>query len=159
MPRSFKSAESFLKPDSRFQSKLATKIINKIMWGGKKSTAEQLFYGAVDNVAERVGAESKEVFETAIENIKPRIEVRSKRVGGATYQVPMEVRPKRQQSLAIRWLIDAARAKRGKPMGRRLADELFDAFNNQGAAVTKKENVHKMADANKAYAHFAWGRR
>ena len=114
---------------------------------------------AVDNVAERVGAESKEVFETAIENIKPRIEVRSKRVGGATYQVPMEVRPKRQQSLAIRWLIDAARAKRGKPMGRRLADELFDAFNNQGAAVTKKENVHKMADANKAYAHFAWGRR
>ena len=129
------------------------------MWGGKKSTAEQLFYGAVDNVAERVGAESKEVFETAIENIKPRIEVRSKRVGGATYQVPMEVRPKRQQSLAIRWLIDAARAKRGKPMGRRLADELFDAFNNQGAAVTKKENVHKMADANKAYAHFAWGRR
>ncbi len=159
MPRNFKSAEHHLMPDSRFQSKLATKIINKIMWAGKKSTAERIFYDAVDHVAKRAGVESKDVFETAIENVKPRIEVRSKRVGGATYQVPMEVRPKRQQSLAIRWLIDAARAKRGKPMGRRLADELYDALNNQGAAVTKKENVHKMADANKAYAHFAWGRR
>lgn len=158
MPRNFKSNEGYLRPDSRFQSKLATKIINKIMWDGKKSCAQKIFYDACDMVAKKVGAEAGEVFLRAIENVKPRIEVRSKRVGGATYQVPMEVKPKRQQSLAIRWLIDAARAKRGKPMARRLADEMYDAFSNQGAAVTKKENVHKMADANKAYAHFAWGR-
>ena len=159
MPRNYKSTEIYLKPDPRFGSKLASKIINKIMWDGKKSIAQRLFYEACDTVAKKVGCESEEVFLKAIENIKPRIEVRSKRVGGATYQVPMEVKPRRQQSLAIRWLCDAARAKRGKPMARRLADELFDAYNNQGAAVTKKENVHKMADANKAYAHFAWGRR
>lgn len=158
MPRNYRSFEHYLQPDPRFNSKLATKIINKIMWAGKKSTAQKIFYDACDNVAKRVGAEPGEVFVKAIENIKPRIEVRSKRVGGATYQVPMEVRSKRQLSLAIRWLVEHARAKRGKPMARRLADEMFDAFNNQGAAVTKKENVHKMADANKAYAHFAWGR-
>jgi small subunit ribosomal protein S7 len=158
MPRNYRSLEPLLLPDHRFQSKLATKIINKIMWAGKKSLAEDIFYDACDQVAKKAGAEPGQVFVQAIENIKPRIEVRSKRVGGATYQVPMEVKPKRQQSLAIRWLIDAARAKRGKPMGRRLADEMLDAFNNQGAAVTKKENVHKMAEANKAYAHFAWGR-
>ena len=97
-----------------------------------------------------------DVFTKAIENIKPRVEVRSKRVGGATYQVPREVNKRRQQSLAIRWLVDAARAKRGKPMAKSLAEEFFDAFNNQGAAVTKKENVHKMAEANSAYSHFAW---
>ena len=158
MPRNYKSTEQHLRPDRRFNSKLASKIINKIMWDGKKSIAQRIFYEACDAVAKKVGAEPGEVFVKVIENIRPRIEVRSKRVGGATYQVPMEVKAKRQQSLAIRWLVDAARAKRGKPMGRRLADEMFDAFNNQGAAVTKKENVHKMADANKAYAHFAWGR-
>jgi small subunit ribosomal protein S7 len=157
MPRSYKSTEVFLKGDPRFNNKLASKIINKIMWGGKKSTAQQIFYDAVDAVVAKVeGADPVDVFTKAIENIKPRIEVRSKRVGGATYQVPKEVTKRRQNSLAIRWLIDAARAKRGKPMGKRLAEELFDAFNNQGAAVTKKENVHKMADANSAYSHFAW---
>ncbi|HHI80303.1 MAG TPA: 30S ribosomal protein S7, partial [Planctomycetes bacterium] len=98
----------------------------------------------------------EEVITQVIENIKPRVEVRSKRVGGATYQVPMEVKARRQQSLAIRWLVEAARAKRGKPMARRLSEEMFDAYNKQGAAVTKRDNVHKMADANKAYAHFAW---
>jgi len=158
MPRNYKSTEPLLKPDDRFNSMLATKIINKIMWQGKRSLAQRIFYQACDAVAKKTGAEPGDVFVQAIDNIRPRIEVRSKRVGGATYQVPMEVRPKRQQSLAIRWLIDEARKKRGKPMARRLADEMFDAFNNQGAAVTKKENVHKMADANKAYAHFAWGR-
>jgi len=156
MPRNFKSTEQYLKPDPRFNMMLATKIINKIMWEGKKATAQKIFYEAVDTVAKKVGAEPEEVITQVIENIKPRVEVRSKRVGGATYQVPMEVRARRQQSLAIRWLVDAARAKRGKPMARRLSEEMFDAFNKQGAAVTKRDNVHKMADANKAYAHFAW---
>ncbi len=156
MPRNYRSTEHLLKPDPRFQSKLAAKIINKIMWEGKKSLAQKIFYAAVDEAAKKLGIDPEEVFVRAIENIKPKIEIRSKRVGGATYQVPREVKPKRQQSLAIRWLVEAARAKRGKPMYKRLAEELFDACNNQGAAVTKKENVHKMAEANKAYAHFAW---
>jgi small subunit ribosomal protein S7 len=144
MPRSYKSTEVFLKGDPRYNNKLASKIINKIMLQGKKTTAQAIFYEAVD------------VFSKAIENIKPRVEVRSKRVGGATYQVPREVNKRRQQSLAIRWLVEAARSKRGKPMAKSLAEEFFDAFNNQGAAVTKKENVHKMAEANSAYSHFAW---
>ena len=156
MPRSYKSTEVFVKPDPRFGSKLATKIMNKLMWGGKRSTAQAIFYDAMDLVAQKVPSDPVEVFTKAIDNIKPQVEVRSKRVGGATYQVPMEVNRRRQQSLAIRWLIEAARAKRGKPMSRRMADEIFDAFNNQGAAVTKKENVHKMAEANSAYSHFAW---
>ncbi len=126
------------------------------MWAGKKATAQRLFYDAVDMVAKKVEKEPLEIVEQAMENIRPRVEVRSKRVGGATYQVPHEVSRKRQQTLAIRWLIDMARAKRGKPMARRLADEMFDAYNNQGAAVTKKENTHKMAEANSAYSHFAW---
>jgi small subunit ribosomal protein S7 len=145
-----------LKPDARYGSVLATKIMNKIMWGGKRTAAQRIFYEAMTLVIQKVQAEPVDVFTKAIENIKPQVEVRSKRVGGATYQVPMEVNRRRQQSLAIRWLIEAARSKRGKPMSKRLADEIFDAFNNQGAAVTKKENVHKMAEANSAYSHFAW---
>jgi len=157
MPRSYKSTEVLLKGDPRYDSKLASKIINKIMWGGKKTTAEAIFYEAMDLVCKKVeNAVPIDVFTKAIDNIKPRIEVRSKRVGGATYQVPKEVNKRRAQSLAIRWLVDAARAKRGKPMGKRLAEEIFDAFSSQGAAVTKKENVHKMAEANSAYSHFAW---
>jgi len=156
MPRSYKSTEVYLKPDPRYGSKLAAKIINKIMQDGAKTRAQSVFYDAVESVAQRVQAEPVEIFTKAIDNVKPHLEVRSKRVGGATYQVPREVNRRRQQSLGIRWLIDAARAKRGKPMAKRLADELFDAFNNQGAAVTKKENVHKMAEANSAYSHFAW---
>jgi len=156
MPRSYKSTEVYLKPDPRYDSKLAAKIINKIMQGGQKTKAQKIFYDAVESVAKRVEVEPGEVFVKAIDNVKPRLEVRSKRVGGATYQVPREVGRRRQQSLAIRWLVDAARAKRGKPMSKRLADEMFDAFNNQGTAVTKKENVHKMAEANSAYSHFAW---
>jgi small subunit ribosomal protein S7 len=156
MPRSYRSTDQLVRVDPKFGSKLATKIINKIMWDGKKTTAQRIFYEAIENVHKRVGGEVIDIFTKAIENVKPHVEVRSRRVGGATYQVPIEVNKRRQQSLAIRWIIDAARAKRGKPMGVRLADEVFDAFNNQGAAVTKKENVHKMADANKAYAHLAW---
>ncbi len=157
MPRSYKSTEVHLKGDPRYDSKLASKIINKIMLQGRKTTAQKIFYDALDIVVKKAEAEDPvEVFTKVIDNIKPRIEVRSKRVGGATYQVPREVNKRRQQSLAIRWLVDAARAKRGKPMAKRLAEELFDAYNNQGAAVTKKENVHKMAEANSAYSHFAW---
>ena len=156
MPRSYKSTEVHLKPDPRYGSRLVSKIINKIMWGGKKTKAQMIFYDAMDLVSKKVQAEPDEIVNKVIENIKPRLEVRSKRVGGATYQVPREVNRRRQQSLAIRWLVDSARAKRGKPMARRLADEIFDAFNNQGAAVTKRENVHKMAEANSAYSHFAW---
>ena len=156
MPRSYKSTEVYLKPDPRYGSRLASKIINKLMWGGKKSKAQAIFYDAMEMVAKKVQAEPDEIVTKVIENIKPRLEVRSKRVGGATYQVPREENRRRQQSLAIRWLVDSARAKRGKPMARRLADEIFDAFNNQGSAVTKRENVHKMAEANSAYSHFAW---
>jgi small subunit ribosomal protein S7 len=157
MPRSYKSTEVHLKGDPRYDNRLASKIINTIMLQGKKTTAQSIFYEAVDFVVEKIeGAEPVDVFTKAIENIKPRVEVRSKRVGGATYQVPREVNKRRQQSLAIRWLIEMARQKRGKPMAKVLAEELFDAFNNQGAAVTKKENVHKMAEANSAYSHFAW---
>jgi small subunit ribosomal protein S7 len=156
MPRNYKSTEVFLKPDPRYGSELASKIINKLMLKGKKSVAQRLLYEAVDIVAKKTEKEPLEIIDQAIDNIRPRVEVRSKRVGGATYQVPHEVSRKRQQTMAIRWLIDMARSKRGKPMARRLADELFDAFNNQGAAVTKKENTHKMAEANSAYSHFAW---
>jgi small subunit ribosomal protein S7 len=156
MPRNYKSTEVFLKPDPRFDSLLVSKIINKLMLKGKKSTAQRLLYDAVDMVAKKTEKEPLEIIDQAIENIRPRVEVRSKRVGGATYQVPHEVSRKRQQTMAIRWLIDTARAKRGKPMAKRLADEIFDAFNNQGSAVTKKENTHKMAEANSAYSHFAW---
>lgn len=156
MPRSYKSTEVHLKPDPRYGSMLASKIINKIMLDGAKTKAQRVFYDAVEMVAERVQAEPTEIFTKAIDNVKPNLEVRSKRVGGATYQVPREVNRRRQLSLGIRWLVDAARAKRGKPMAKRLADEMFDAFNNQGTAVTKKDNVHKMAEANSAYSHFAW---
>jgi len=156
MPRSYKSTEVYLKPDPRYGSKLASKIINKLMLDGKKSTAQKIFYDAIEMVAQKVEAEPAEIVEKAVDNIKPHVEVRSKRVGGATYQVPMEVSRRRQQTLAIRWLVDAARSKRGKPMAKRLADEVFEAFNNQGASVTKRENVHKMAEANSAYSHFAW---
>jgi small subunit ribosomal protein S7 len=156
MPRSYKSPQVFLKPDPKYGSRLCTKIINKLMLDGKKSTAQKIFYDAMDLVCQKVQSEPLEIITKVMDNIAPRIEVRSRRVGGATYQVPREVQKKRSQSLAIRWLIDAARAKRGKPMSRRLAEEIFDAFNNQGVAVTKKDNVHKMAEANSAYSHFAW---
>ena len=156
MPRSYKSPQVFLKPDPKYGSRLCTKIINKLMLDGKKSTAQKIFYDAMDMVCQKIQAEPLEIITKVMDNIAPRIEVRSRRVGGATYQVPREVQKKRSQSLAIRWLIDSARAKRGKPMARRLGEEIFDAFNNQGVAVTKKDNVHKMAEANSAYSHFAW---
>ena len=157
MPRNYKSTARFLRPDPRFESKLASKFINSLMWEGKKSIARQVFYDALDLVHQKVpGEEPLEVFTTAITNVKPVVEVRSKRVGGATLQVPHEIKRERQQALAFRWLLSAARGKKGKPIARRLAEELFDAYNKQGTAFTTRENTHKMAEANKAYAHFAW---
>jgi len=147
----------FLTPDHRYQSKLVSKFINCMMWDGKKSRAQKVFYDAMDMIAKQVTDNSPiQVFEAAIENVKPVLEVRSKRVGGASYQVPMQVRPRRQQSLAFRWLLAAARGKKGKPMAQRLASEVLDAFKKEGAAMTTRENVHRMAEANKAFAHFAW---
>jgi small subunit ribosomal protein S7 len=146
-----------LKPDPRYRSILAGKFINCLMFSGKKSVAQVLFYAALDQIKEKIpDREPIEVFHTAIENVKPYIEVRSRRVGGAAYQVPMQVNRNRQQSLAIRWLLAACREKKGRPMYMKLADELMAAYNKEGVAFTKRENVHRMADANKAFAHFAW---
>jgi small subunit ribosomal protein S7 len=157
MPRRPTASAETLKPDPRFGNKTIAKFINCLMWDGKKSTAERIFYEAMDLVSKRVGdVDPAEIFETALGNVRPHIEVRSKRVGGANYQVPMQVNRRRQQSLAFRWIINAAREKSGKPMAQRLAAELLDAYNNTGTAVNRKETVHRMADANKAFAHFAW---
>ena len=157
MPRNYKSTADLLRPDPKFGSMLATKVINKIMQDGKKSTAQKIFYDALDMAAKKLpDVESQEdIFNRALDNIRPSVEVRSKRVGGANYQVPREVRRNRQQSLAIRWLIDNARKKKGKPMAVRLSEELVDAYNGTGTSVQWKESVHKMAEANKAYSHYA----
>ncbi|MCK4340694.1 MAG: 30S ribosomal protein S7 [Phycisphaerae bacterium] len=149
-----------LRGDPRYNSKMAAKFINCMMWEGKKSIANRIFSDAMDRIAEKIeDVPPIEVFEQAIENIKPEIEVRSKRVGGANYQVPMQVNAKRRQSLAIRWLLAATRKKGGRPMAHRLADELMAAHRREGDAMNKREMVHRMADANKAFAHFAWGSR
>ena len=153
----FKSTERFLKPDPVYTNIVVSKFINQIMWEGKKTTAQEIVYGAMDLIKKRVkDQEPLDVFITAINNVKPHVEVRSKRVGGATYQVPMEVNRKRQQTLAIRVIILNSRQKKGKPIMQRLADELIDAYNRQGASITWRENTHKMAEANKLFAHFAW---
>lgn len=159
-----------LSPDPVYNTKLVSKFINSMMVDGKKSNAQRIFYDATDIIAKQI-AKGKlqiatgdkqqaigalEVFETAVNNVKPLLEVRSRRIGGASYQVPMQVNFKRQQSLAFRWIIQSARAKKGKPMCERLASELIDAYNRTGAAMTTRENIHRMAEANKAFAHFAW---
>jgi small subunit ribosomal protein S7 len=155
--RKFTASKTQLKPDPRFGSKLASKFINCLMHDGKKTVAQRVFYNAMDLIQRRLPNEDPlEVFTRAVENVKPVIEVRSKRVGGATYQVPMQVKKERQQTLAIRWILMAAREKKGRPMAVKLADELIAAFNREGAAISRRENVHRMADANKAFAHFAW---
>ncbi len=146
-----------LRPDPRFQSLLASKFINCMMWDGKKAVATNVFYDALEIIRGRIkDQEPIDVFTRAVENVKPFIEVRSKRVGGAAYQVPMQVNRNRQQSLAIRWILLAVREKKGRPTAQKLADELVAAFGKEGTAYTKRENVHRMADANKAFAHFAW---
>lgn len=148
-----------MKPDPRFNSLLASKFINCLMLDGKKTTAQRVFYDALEEMEKRAEVADLtpiEIFEAAIENIKPYIEVRSKRVGGASYQVPMQVNRARQQSLAFRWLLTAVRDKKGRPMHLKLADELLAGYKKEGVAYTKRENTHRMADANKAFAHFAW---
>ena len=143
--------------DRVYDSEKLAKFINYIMWDGKKNAAEKVVYGALDIVKEKTGVENPlEVFETALKNAGPTLEVRSRRIGGANYQVPREVRPERRMALAFRWIIDAARAKKGLDMDNRLADEIISASKNEGSAVKKKDDTHRMADANKAFAHFAW---
>ena len=157
MPRRFTASREQLKPDPRYNSKLVAKFVNNLMWKGKKSTAQRIFYDAMDIISKRIqDVQPLEIFETAIQNVKPLIEVRSRRVGGASYQVPMQVRSERQRALAFRWILAASRSKKGKPMHLCLADELTAAFHKEGAAMTTRDNVHRMADANKAFAHFAW---
>src|SRR5205823_3583182 len=155
--KKFTASEDMLKPDARYNSKLVSKFINCLMWQGKKTVAQKVFYTAMDQVKEKVkDAQPLEVFEQAINNVKPYVEVRSKRVGGANYQVPMQVNKRRQQSLAFRWLIGACRSEGGRPMADRLANELMAAFKKEGKAMNTREQTHRMAEANKAFAHFAW---
>ncbi len=144
-------------PDPVFNDIVITKFVNKIMVRGQKSTAQKLFYGALDELNGKVqGEDSITVFKKALENVKPSIEVRSRRVGGATYQVPVDVRPTRRVALAMRWLVDYSRSRGEKDFSKRLAGEILDAYNNRGNAIKKKEDVHKMADSNKAFAHYNW---
>jgi small subunit ribosomal protein S7 len=157
MADKFTASAAQLRPDHRTKSLLASKFINCLMHDGKKSVAIKVFYDAMDIIERKMPDEDPvRVFTEAIENIRPSIEVRSKRVGGATYQVPTPVNSRRQQTLAIRWLLEAIREKKGRPAHISLADELMAAFRREGGAMTKRENVHRMADANKAFAHFAW---
>jgi small subunit ribosomal protein S7 len=155
--KKFTSSEEMLKPDPRFNSKLVSKFINSLMWDGKKAVAQKIFYDAMENVTKKMkDVQPLEVFEGAINNVKPYVEVRSRRVGGANYQVPMQVNKRRQQSLAFRWIINACRDSGGRPMSHRLADELMAAHKKEGKAMNTREQTHRMADANKAFAHFAW---
>jgi len=157
LPTQVKVTGRGLKPDPRFNDLLVAKFINCMMHKGKKTTSEAVFYDAMKKIEGKAGnTPAMDVFKTALDNVKPVVEVKSKRVGGATYQVPVEVNRKRAQSLSIRWILEAARSKKGRPMADRLASELLDAFKKEGAAITKRENTHKMAEANKAFAHYAW---
>ena len=156
MPRRGNIARRDVLPDPLYNSKLVTRLINNIMLDGKKGVAQKIVYGAFDIVKEKTGKDPLEAFEQAMENIMPVLEIKARRVGGATYQVPMEVRPERRQTLGLRWLTNYSRARSEKTMKERLAGELMDACNNTGAAVKKREDTHKMAEANKAFSHFRW---
>lgn len=157
MPRKYESTEKYLKPDPKFNNRLVAKFINNIMKDGKKSIAERIFYESMEIIEKKISDHTPlEVFTEAIHNLKPLLEVRSKRIGGATYQIPMEVPKKRQLALAMRWLLQCARSKKGRPMSQKLADEIIAAYKKEGAAMKIRENVHKMAEANKAFAHFSW---
>jgi len=146
-----------VKPDARYESRLLSKFINHLMLDGKKSTAENAVYGALDRIREKTGEEDVvALFKQAMDNVRPALEVKSRRVGGSTYQVPVEVYPRRRTSLAMRWLITAARSRGERTMGERLCNELLDACNGRGAAVKKREDTHRMAEANKAFAHYRW---
>jgi small subunit ribosomal protein S7 len=159
MSRRAQAPKRAILPDPRFNSEMLAKFMNMVMISGKKSAAEHIIYGAIDSIADRKKIPSEEavsVLETALENVKPTVEVKSRRVGGATYQVPIEVRPVRRQTLAMRWVIDAARKRSEKSMAMRLANELMEASENRGTAVKKREDTHRMAEANKAFAHYRW---
>ncbi len=156
MPRRKRATKRKVLPDPKYHSILVTKFINGLLRGGKRSVAEKIFYNAIDITNKKNSSEGIEVFEKAIENVKPILEVRSRRVGGATYQVPVEVRRERQQALAIRWVISYAKGRSEKTMAERLAGELLAAFNKEGSSIKKREDTHKMAEANKAFAHFKW---
>ena len=143
-------------PDPRFQDVVVTKFVNSLMFGGKKAVAEKIFYGALDLVEKKTGEEPLKLFKKALSNVKPAVEVKSRRIGGATYQIPVEVRHNRRQSLAIRWLRDYSRQRNGKAMMNKLAEEIIDAANGRGGAVKKREDVYKTAEANKAFAHLKW---
>jgi len=156
MPRRRRAEKREINPDPKFGDVVLSKFINCVMYDGKKSVAEKIVYGALDNIQQKMRRDPLEVFHEAIDNVKPQVEVRSRRVGGATYQVPVEVRPERRQTLAIRWIIQAARARSENTMMERLANELMEAANNRGAAVKKKEDTHRMAEANRAFAHYRW---
>ncbi|OAT80649.1 30S ribosomal protein S7 [Desulfotomaculum copahuensis] len=156
MPRRGSTGKRDVPPDPVCGNKVVTKLINQVMLDGKKSIAENICYGAFDIIREKTGKEPVEVFEQAMKNVMPVLEVKARRVGGANYQVPVEVRPERRQTLGIRWLTKYARERGGKSMQEKLAAEIMDAANNSGATVKKKEDTHKMAEANKAFAHYRW---
>lgn len=156
MPRRYRPQPRPLIPDIRYNNLLVSEFINRMMHGGKKSTARRVMYNALELVEDRAKREPIDVFEQALRNVAPAVEVKPKRVGGSTYQVPMEVDPQRGLSLAMRWILTAARSRGGRSMSERLAAELLDAFNNQGAAVKRKDETHRMAEANRAFAHYRW---
>lgn len=156
MARRREIPERVILPDPKFGSQLLAKFINMMMQSGKKSIAERIVYGALDQIKEKGKGDSMELFEKALDNVKPIVEVKSRRVGGATYQVPVEIRAKRRSTLAMRWLIDASRKRGEKSMAYRLAGEILDAAENRGTAVKKREDTHRMAEANKAFSHYRW---
>ena len=156
MPRRGQIAKRDVLPDPMYNSKLVTRLVNNIMLDGKKGTAQKIVYGAFDIVKEKTGKEPLEVFEEAMENVMPQLECKTRRVGGANYQVPMEVRPERRQTLGLRWITLYSRQRNERTMKERLANEILDAINGTGGAVKKREDMHKMAEANKAFAHFRW---
>jgi small subunit ribosomal protein S7 len=156
MPRRREVPKREITPDPKFNSETIAKFVNVLMEDGKKSAAEKIVYGALDTITTRAKKDALEVFNQALDNVRPMVEVKSRRVGGATYQVPVEVRSNRQMALAMRWITEAARTRSGKSMGTRLADELMDAAEKRGNAVKKREDVHRMAEANKAFSHYRW---
>ena len=156
MPRRSGVPKRDVLPDPIYKSKVVTKLVNQIMLDGKKGTAQKIVYGAFDIIKEKTSLEPVDVFNQAMENVKPQLEVKARRVGGSTYQVPLEIRPERRQTLAIRWIVSFARKRGEKTMDERLAGELMDAYNNTGASVKRKEEMHRVAEANKAFAHYRW---
>ncbi len=156
MPRKGHLVKREVMPDAIYGSKVVTKLINKVMWDGKKTVAEKIVYSAFEMVAEKTGRNALDAFQQAMDNVMPILEVKARRVGGATYQVPIEIRPDRRQSLGIRWLVEYARKRNEHGMDEKLANEIMDAINEQGGAFKKKEDTHRMAEANKAFAHYRW---